>query len=206
MYILSEILAIGAFFTFAAFLATLVFAGHTVQLTAQIRKLLRAREHSRNILFQTGTVNTLWRYLEQHNRVCYLCVTGSRTLFGSVLLAFLYTNIPVNVNVISQNILGNRSMTDLLLFWIVALFQVTCFVGVFAPLAWAHSVYHSPARFIPGLQLRLKDRRWIWLKVKYDDLYNRLLVGPKMGVSIGPLKVVTYMAFVEVSNLVDFLI
>lgn len=44
----------------------------------------------------------------------------------------------------------------------------------------------------------LPGRAWILYKAKYDDLYNRLLQGPKMAISIGPVESVTYQSSLEV--------
>ena len=60
-------------------------------------------------------------------------------------------------------------------------------------------MYHAPKRFIPKLQLMLRPgKAWLFYKLKYDDLYNRLVQGPKMAVSIGPVESVTYQSSLQV--------
>ena len=43
------------------------------------------------------------------------------------------------------------------------------------------------------------SRNWLWYKIKYEDLYLRLVDdGPKIGVAIGPVQTVTYKSSLEV--------
>ena len=147
--------------------------------------------------------------LHEHNRTIFLVISGCRLLFGWVLFAFLLIHIPINVNLIRRCIyIQHLTLVELLVIWVIGLAQIliTCFV--ICPLAWAYTVYHSPKKFIPTFQLLSTttativggngQNGWLWYKLKYDDLYQRLLYGPKFALSIGPVKEVTYFNSLEV--------
>lgn len=69
---------------------------------------------------------------------------------------------------------------------------------VFAPLAWCCKVYHSPREFIPKLQPLMVGYQWLLFKLKYDDLYGRLIDrGPKIAISIGPSGAITFLSALE---------
>ncbi|KAI2800524.1 hypothetical protein BLOT_011911 [Blomia tropicalis] len=91
------------------------------------------------------------------------------------------TNIPINILLLRRNVFENQTMFEKSLAW------MSC------------AVCHKPSKFIPILQPMLKDpRKWLWYKIKYEDLYMRLVDdGPKIGIAIGPVQTVTYRSSLE---------
>ena len=154
--------------------------------------------------------------LHEHNRVIYLMICGSRELFGWVLFAFLFINLPININLIRRNIFTKRlKPIESLILWFICFIQIFISFIVLCPLAWCCKVYHTPKKFIPSFQLMTiissnqqqsiecnitnQKNGWLWYKLKYDDLYQRLLYGPKFAISIGPVKEITYFNSLEVN-------
>ena len=116
------------------------------------------------------------------------------------MYTFLCTNIPINIYIMRRIVFKrDQPWLDVFIAWFVALLQFGGAVAVFLPIAWCNTVYHAPKRFIPRLQFMMAAHyRWLPSKLKYDDLYNRLMHGPKITVAIGPVNAITYWAFIEV--------
>ncbi|KAI2799985.1 hypothetical protein BLOT_012196 [Blomia tropicalis] len=139
--------------------------------------------------------------LKEHNRITYIVIGSSRELFGYINYVFLLTNIPINVYTLRRNLYVQQTLQDQILLWTLVLIQLLTFLIVFIPPSWCTKVNHSPAKFIPILQPMIQRPKLIWFKykMKYDDLYYRLIDnGPKLGMTIGPVRAITYMTSFEV--------
>ena len=194
-----------AFFVGCTLLGTLVYAGHVKEVNRAVQASLALNRCSnlgaKPVFHYTRTTSSLLsRQLNEHNRVCYLVMRGCAELFGNVLLCFLLTHLPTNVYLLQRNVFAAPPLFTLLLFWLIIFFQALAAFVVFAPLAWVQTVFHSPRRFIPRLQMLMSGkRRWqLCYKLKYDDLLNRLLHGPKMALTIGTLQPITFYSALEV--------
>mgnify|MGYP007002774456 CR=1 FL=1 len=123
---------------------------------------------------------------------------GSDRLFGDILLGFLYTQIPVNVIFLRRIILfSSANPTLTLVLTIACAVQLAVCAGVLLPFAWCQAIYHSPKRFIFRLQAATRGHAWLATKLNYEDLYGRLIRGPKISLSIGPISEVTYFSVFE---------
>ncbi|KAJ6219639.1 hypothetical protein RDWZM_005451 [Blomia tropicalis] len=202
IYLAFQCIQNAMFFTFCTITGTIVFCGHVIETNQTVWKLIdKYRSHNSMlswIPFRCRRI--IVNQLVEHNRVTYLVISGSRELFGYVLYAYLLTNIPINVYIIRRNLYETQEFKDQLLLYVIAFLQLLAAIIVFIPLAWCAKIYHSPAMFIPILQPMLRNQHgWLLYKMKYEDLYNRLIDrGPKLAVSIGTLRAITYMASFEV--------
>ncbi|KAH9391892.1 hypothetical protein TYRP_022391 [Tyrophagus putrescentiae] len=193
------------FFTNCTILGTIVYTGHVRELYSQVEVMLAkyssAGSTTISVLPVQRCYHVLANVLAEHNKVCYLVMRGCVELFGSVLLAFICTNLPVNVFLLRRNILLHYSTVSNLISWAIVLAQSMAAVVVFAPLAWCAEVYHRPKRWIPKLSMMLMtaaDRpKWYLLQMKYDDLYGRLMHGPKIAINIGPVESITFRSALE---------
>ena len=146
--------------------------------------------------------------LNEHNQTTYLLLCSCLTLFGKILFAFLLTNIPVNIYFIRRNLLENPQLIERVCLWIAWLLQIGICCMIIIPAAWCNRVAHSPKDFITNFQLlttKINNNGnhaggWIMYKLKYEDLYQRLLYGPKLALTIGTVKPITYLSSCEVIN------
>ena len=190
------------FFTMCTIMGTIVFAGHVIETNKTIWKLIE-KYRCENLMLPSIPLPCrmiISNQMFEHNRVTYLVISGSRELFGYILYSYLLTNLPINVYLLRRNVFEQQELEEQLLIWLVILLQLLASMIVFGPLAWCAEVYHSPEKFIPILQPMLRGPRgWLIYKMKYEDLYHRLIDdGPKLAVSIGPVRAITYMASLEV--------
>ena len=192
------------FFVMCTTILTIINAGHVIEKNRIVWKLIDKYRND-NSKLSSIPFKIRYRYiianqLSEHNRVTYIVINSSHELFGYINYAFLLTNIPINVFILRRNLYEPQLLQDQILLWALTLFQLITFLIVFIPPSWCTKVYHSPAKFIPILQPMLCDSiYWIKYKMKYEDLYHRLIdKGPKLGLTIGPVRAITYMTSFEV--------
>lgn len=151
-------------------------------------------------------------FLREHNLISYLVVSCSAQLWGKITLGTVLSQVPINVVFVKKIVYrheqsAENSLALNLLFSLIVAVQGLVLVFIFAPLGWAQKISHSPEKFIPRLMLLLntatkngaKSSRWLSTVFKYNDLYGRLLRGPKIGASVATLYTITYLSFFEVS-------
>ncbi|KAJ6220374.1 hypothetical protein RDWZM_006186 [Blomia tropicalis] len=191
----------GLFFAMCIF-ASSAYPGHVIQTNQKTLKHIRECRLKMPLSPYVSWRNrsTIKNQLQEHNIVTSLLISGSRELFGKLLYVFFLINVPINVYLIRRNLYKQQEFIDKLMLSLIAFFQLLVSLVIYLPLAYGNSVYHSPAKYIPFLQTMLRGRKgWLWYKMKYEDLYHRLVDnGPKLAISIGPVRAITYMAFCEV--------
>lgn len=199
VYQIYQILRAASFYVACSWFATAVFTRHAKAFYFKVKQLLKnSRKKHYQIVFDKQH-HVIDQMIRKHNKICYLVVRGSEDLFGSVMFVFLLTNVPINVYIFWRIIFQKRTLIDMFVYWIVILLQVGAAITVFSPLAYSCGVYHSPKKFLLVIQKHLQGKQWVQRKLKIDDLYFRLIQGPKLAVSIGFLRAVTYLATLEVS-------
>lgn len=129
-----------------------------------------------------------------------------------MILIVVFSQIPTNIVFVKKIIYSHKQENSLalnLLFSLIVSVQGLVVGLIFASLGWCQKVYHSPDKFIPRLMLLLtaskkstlagRNTKWLPLVFKYNDLYGRLLRGPKFALSVGTLNAITYFSSLEVS-------
>ena len=199
-YALIRMLRYAIFFLASTIISTIVCAGHIIEMRKSLENVLvRYSQKNMRIPFKEKWI--IDRHLVEHNKVCYYILYGSIAIFGNVMYAFLWTNIPINIILLRRNLfIQNQAVMDFYLIWLIWLCQLAAAMVFFIPLSWDHAVYHSPKKIIVKLQAMMAGSRWMFTKLKYDDLYNRLISGPKLGVMIGPIDCITYWSSLQVWN------
>lgn len=197
LYGLLQMIQSAIFFVNCTLLGTIVYGGHVMDVNREVKSLVnKSIIDSKLMLSKVHPL--LYRQLNEHNRVCYLVIRGCTELFGNVLLCFLLIHLPTNVYLLQQNVFSAPPIASLIILWLIIFFQALAAFVVFAPLAWASKIFHSPKKFLPKLQVLMNGKWWLLYKLKYDDLLNRLLYGPKMALTIGTLQPITFYTALEV--------
>ena len=196
-YVLMRLVRYAILFTGSIFLGTFTLTGYLIEGQARLEKLL-ARYARWRLSLPIRFKALFEQFIADHNLTCYLVVEDSRRLFGNVLLGFLYTQIPMNVLFLRRIVLFTYTDLTLTVILSIAVFvQLAISANVFLPFAWCCTVYHRPKRFIVKFQGMTRGVAWLPTKIKYDNLYGRLIRGPKIAITIGPLAEVTYFTTAE---------
>ena len=108
------------------------------------------------------------------------------------------TMVPVNIYFVRRIIFITNTAVDNMIIWFIVIIVLLLAFLCLTMLSWCCSVYHSPKKYIPKLQQMMRGPMWRETKLKFDDLYGRLMRGPKVALSIGPLGDITYLGSFEV--------
>ncbi|KAH9390374.1 hypothetical protein TYRP_023125, partial [Tyrophagus putrescentiae] len=194
-------------FLFAAqtFIGKVVFTGHV----SDERRLLKAnlricQQRNRNIL-PLFLERSVFCFLREHNLVCFHVLSGSLQLWGRLIFGILLTQVPINIVFVKRLFFDQTPALLRLVFAIFFVAQVLIYGIIFLPLSYCTKVYHSPKKIIPQLIQHLTGqnavaggRRWtLGNALKLDDLYGRLMNGPRFAVFIGSLQPITYLSSLE---------
>ncbi len=206
-YILLCLVRYFFFFGAQTFLGTVIFTGHVLE-ERRLLSLKLSHHRGKKRLPSVVALLPIFRFLKEHNLVCYQVLSGSQQLWSRLIFGVLLTQAPINI-VFLRRLFSERTPNSLrFLFAIFILVQLAIYGIIFVPLSWCYSVYHSPAKLFPRMLMQMSSnllffggrRRQFWLlgKLKYDDLYGRLMRGPRIAVFIGPLHAITYLSSLEV--------
>ena len=195
-YCLLPMIRCALFFTFCTFIATMIFTGHSEEVRKEVVCLMD--KYQRKDKLPHCAIAQLKRFLRVHNLVSYFAVCGSKEIFGSVMFAFMGTNIPINVYMIRIFLFKPILLVDLAMMATVFLAQSFAACSVFVLLAYSCKKFHSPKKVILRVMMVLEGHRWMMLKMKFNDLYYRLNYGVKIAITVGPLHGITYFSALEV--------
>ena len=128
---------------------------------------------------------------------------GNRALWGPVMAAFVVSNLPLNIYVLSLIVLSVVTTTfEAVSLRIVLLIQLVAFAVTMGPLSVTSEQAHRIQDSLVALQPYLMGgNRWLGLKLKLDCLKVRLSTGhPKVAITIGPAREVTVETLFEVAS------
>lgn len=201
------------FFTYCTVLAFTVYSGHVTELYRKVEGMLRKRVSLTLIeyfAFRDFLVGHCW--------ASYLFTTGGVKLFSAIMWAFLATNTPINIYCLQRLVFYKQPFFVTVIVWFIICLQICALCVVLGPLARCCQLLHRPTKWIARFQLMTSEtlsdqfgnssnritsgqkqkRQWTMLKFKFNDLFFRLLFGPKYAICIGPTSPITYMTAVEV--------
>ena len=201
-YLTIQCIQTGIFFITLTTIFTIANAGHVKETNRIIWKLI-GKCRTKNLMLPSIPLSyrmIIANHLREHNGITYIVIACNRELFGYINYIFLLTNIPINVYILRRNLFKQQILQDQILLWSLSFIQFLLFLIVFIPPSWCYKVFHSPAKFIPILQPMLRgSSSWIRYKMKCEDLYHRLTDnGPKLALTVGPVRAITYMTSFEV--------
>lgn len=185
-------------------LASLLFICHCRDVNRKMANLVRWLSTARippTWQQQIAIRHSLGFILAEHLKISVTILKGSHELFSWILLIALAANIPGNVYLLFKLQAGiwvSRSDFVLGLVWFC--FQILLMVVSIGPLGKLQKVVHQMRRPIPKLMFLLNGSDLLGAKWKCLLLFERLTYGPKFGLSIGSLNVITNRVLFEVGN------
>lgn len=195
------------FFAYCTVLAYTVYSGHVVDLTKKVsRVLFKNIKETGEIVLKVKDYLLFQEFMVGHTKASYLFSTGGVKLFSFIMWAFLITNTPINIYCIRRLVFIEQPLLVDVIVWFIFSLQFCACLVVMGPLARGCQILHQPSAWIPRLQLMIthadkgQQLNWMLLKFKYNDLFFRLLFGPKYAICFGPTNPITYMTALEVNR------
>jgi len=183
------------FFTMFSLLWTL-FSGQFIENANHIKRVIAQHRRFRFVPHRYDSF--LWSKFDDCTNIYVLAINASNVLFGGTIFACILTTIPINIYYIRRTFFAVQPCIQKVAESIVIVIQIISYLIIFTPFAWCCAVYHSPKTFIPKLQSMLHGNQWIIFKLKLNDIFDRLVRGPKIAINIGPTKEITYATSLEV--------
>lgn len=181
-----------AYFFCTLCILTYFIAWHSNELTNVLVENIQLYKHKKVFICP----NKVSLFFFNYNKICSFFI--AKQIFPNVLLAFLASNIPINIYIIKGFVFDKEELLIRLVMLIIFAVQIVAFYITLNPLASVCSTLHSPHKMLVPLQYCLTGHKWLLNKLKIDDLVKRLLIGPKNAISIGPLREVTRQVLFEV--------
>lgn len=203
VYTLIKFIQCSAFFTNVSIMSAVVFINQMNLLKKKsLLKIIVNTKRKIRTPCSVKAMKMVINFLVEHNTICYLIMSGNSPLWGPVMAAFVLTNLPVNVYVLSQLVLstGDNSFIELLVLITILTVQIAAFYINMRPMSNMCKELHALQSTIVSLQQHLMSGQWNLLKLKLDDLKERLSCGPKVAVTIGSAREVTGETIIEVSH------
>src|SRR5699024_2066514 len=130
-------------------------------------------------------------------------VDGGEKLFGALMFAFVLTNLPINIYLLRKIMFTPTGMLPYirLLYYLLFLVHTAIFALLMLPISWASTRLHEPKRWLSKAQLVNTHSKLLWHRLKVDDLFGRLVSGPKISIYMGPSNPITFKTTLEVLSL-----
>lgn len=185
----------GAIYSFFSVVAAVLF---NVNLVHSRRRLTAAVKSGRLLL------GDLEHFFTEHSRVCIDVLKGNRELWSRVALSFLCTMLPPNVYLLLTITFERLQPFEAVVITTVLVGQSIATGLVLWPMASFVSVVHNSARYLVAVQMAIGPH-FLSHKLKYDDLFGRLVRGPLYGVTIGPFHSVNFETIFKVLLVFEWL-
>ena len=139
----------------------------------------------------------MWNFLNQHKTTSLSIVQVNGQLYSHLALANVVAMLPNNIYVLASLILRDSTPEIVTIYSFALLLQLLAVSFMFLPAEMCQQI-HGPAKMFPRVQLALKGYGAMVLKMKYDNLMEILVDGPKITITAGPLASFTRTNLYEV--------
>ncbi|KAH7645325.1 hypothetical protein HUG17_0863 [Dermatophagoides farinae] len=164
-----------------------------------LNKINRSR-----IMIDRKQLQKLWFVYRQHIQMTYYIIYADKDVWSHALYYYSLFSIPMNAMIICEILFEYLPSLTRILFIAIAIVHAATGSIPFLMLANVTVNVHAIKKSIPSIQLKLsmnqsgKQRQQnLRLKIKLDDLYERLTMGKKLSYTFGSLGDVTFRGLFE---------
>ncbi|KAH9417092.1 hypothetical protein DERP_013208 [Dermatophagoides pteronyssinus] len=174
----------------------LIFNGNLNYMNHKLIKLLENIEYN-NHQINVKDTKQLKFYLNEHTKLSYFVIYTDKTTWSQALYYYALISIPINITLMCELIVEDLIPETKLLFIAITVMHAVTGSFPFILFADMSNNFHAIKDYLPALQLQLKRSTHLRLKLKYDDLYERLLTGKKIAFTFGTLGELTFRGLFE---------
>ncbi|KAH7645314.1 hypothetical protein HUG17_0852 [Dermatophagoides farinae] len=155
----------------------------------------KSRHHNGKQITRKDVLN-LGLIYRQHNKLSYYVLHDDKNTWSQSLYYYALISIPINITLLCELIVEDIPAQTEFVFIVIAVVHAITGVIPFMALAHVSSAFHKIRDHILPMQLKLK-RNYLRTKLKYDDLYERLMHGKKIAFTFGYLGNLTFRGLFE---------
>ncbi|KAH9497875.1 hypothetical protein DERF_013823 [Dermatophagoides farinae] len=146
----------------------------------------KSRHHNGKQITRKDVLN-LGLIYRQHNKLSYYVLHDDKNTWSKSLYYYALISIPINITLMCELIVEDIPAQTEFVFIVIVVLHVITGVIPFMALAHVSNAFHKIRDHILPMQLKLK-RNYLRTKLKYDDLYERLMHGKKIAFTFGYLE------------------
>ncbi|KAH7645312.1 hypothetical protein DERF_013825 [Dermatophagoides farinae] len=133
----------------------------------------------------------------EHNTLSYYIIYSDKSTWSQALYYYALVSLPINVLFMCELIFEDMPAQTQFVFILISLIHAISGLLPFMTTAHVSSAFHKIKDYIPAMQLQLNRSTHLRMKLKYDDLYERLMSGKKIAFTFGYLGNLTYRGLFE---------
>ncbi|XP_075677394.1 uncharacterized protein LOC113797016 [Dermatophagoides pteronyssinus] len=133
----------------------------------------------------------------QHNRLAYYLLSTNQDLWSEIFYSLSLVSIPINIIFMLELIFEDLPQQTRWLFIFLTIIHASPLLICYLSLAKVSYDFHRIKDHIPSMQLQLKYNQHLRIKLKYDNLYERLMFGRKICYTFGYLGNLTFRGLFE---------
>ena len=133
----------------------------------------------------------------QHNRLAYYLLSTNQDLWSEIFYSLSLVSIPINIIFMLELIFEDLPQQTRWLFIFLTIIHASPLLICYLSLAKVSFDFHRIKDHIPSMQLQLKYNQHLRIKLKYDNLYERLMFGRKICYTFGYLGNLTFRGLFE---------
>lgn len=143
--------------------------------------------------------NFLNWFILEHGRICVVTMKAWRGQFIKSFLIYFIISIPWNVLCVTTLIL-NETLTgsDEFFIYSLTIFHSSLTISLLEALAIQSNSLHRPAKHLIPIIQGINGKNSICMKTKYEDLYSRLICGPRYGPRLAMIGAITHLVIFNV--------
>nr|XP_027196372.1 uncharacterized protein LOC113790867 [Dermatophagoides pteronyssinus] len=175
----------------------LTIHGQMTEMNEKLIKLLEKIKYDNHYQITAIELKQLRFYLNEHTQLSRFVLYTDKITWSEALYYYALISIPINVTLMCELIVEDIIPETKFLFITAGIIHAVTGVFPFLLLADMSSDFHSINDYLPAMQLQLKQSKHLRLKIKYDDLYERLIHGKKIAHTFGTLGNLTFRGLFE---------
>nr|XP_027201850.1 uncharacterized protein LOC113795826 [Dermatophagoides pteronyssinus] len=178
--------------------ASIIYHFELNEINENFQKILNQSHYNNGKPIKIKDLKQLRFILEQHTRLTYYLMESDQNTWSKSLFYYALVGIPINVTFICELLVEDLPTKAIILFILIALSHTIASLIPFMLLALISYDFHKLNKHLPSMQLQLKQsKQHLRLKLKYDDLYGRLIYGKKIAHTFGTLGNLTFRGLFE---------
>ncbi|XP_027201842.2 uncharacterized protein LOC113795819 [Dermatophagoides pteronyssinus] len=184
--------------TWTMIISFIAFHNELTELNRNFSEISRkSRANSNNNRISLKEISRLKFIYKRHNIMSYYLIYPDQDAWSQALYYYALLSIPINVSLLC--ILINEQLSPEIQSILLTLTILHALTGLipFLTVANVSNDFHRIKDYILPMQFQLKQRQHLRLKLKYDDLYGRLMHGKKISFTFGYLGDLTFRGLFE---------
>lgn len=151
------------------------------------------------LFYYTRLTRILDIVLHEHTHILAITSFAFKTVWEKAIFINLIIIVPLNALALSTLWFVKLSKRETIIMCLLISVSFSMIIFPMLKMAKQNKTLHKIGNYLPVIVPEINSRWQLLLKLKYEQLYHRLMFGPKYGPSIFTIGAVTYDTIFKVS-------